>query len=268
MIVRSIKLAQAAQAARHTRVAQAALAQLNEPRQGKKAYRDADSLPQAARALLKQHRVEGLLRLQIDEQVTERPLRAYGSRPATVRVERSVRLHTQVDEAAVRAAERRLGWRVSATNHPPETLSLEQVVLAYRQEYLLERGFGRLKGKPLSLAPMYVQSDLPATGLIRLLSLGLRVLTLLEFRARQRLAESQQSLPGLHAGNPKRRTSRPTAEALLKAFQHIHLSVVTLGQRFHRHITPLSELQKHIFSLWDLSPTLYDQLGATLLEPT
>ncbi len=48
--------------------------------------------------------------------------------------------------------------------------------------------------------------------------------------------------------------------------QQIHLSVVTLGQQLHRHITPLSELQKHILSLWDLSPTLYDQLGATLLE--
>ncbi len=57
-------------------------------------------------------------------------------------------------------------------------------MLAYREEYLVERGFGRLKGKPL-----------------------------------------------------------------------------------HRHITPLSQLQKHIFSLWNLSPHLYDQLGALFLEP-
>jgi transposase len=270
VIVRSIKLAQAAQTALHARLAkaQAALAQLNEHRPGKIVYRDADSLQQAARAILKQHRVEGLLQLRIDEQVTERPLRAYGSRPATVRVERSVHLHTEVDEAAISAAERRLGWRVYASDHPQETLSLEQVVLAYREEYLVERGFGRLKGKPLSLSPMYVQSDQRATGLIRLLSLGLRVLTLLEFRARQRLAERQESLPGLYAGNPKRSTSRPTAEALLKAFQQIHLSVATFDQQFHCHITPLSELQKHILSLWDLSPILYDQLGATLLEPT
>ena len=270
VIVRSIKLAQAAQAALHARLAkaQAALAQLNEHRQGKKAYRDADSLQQAAHAILKQHRVEGLLRLQINEQITERPLCAYGSRPATVRVERSLHLHTEVDEAVVSAAEGRLGWRVYVTNHPLEALSLEQVVLAYREEYLVERSFGRLKGKPLSLSPMYVHSDQRATGLIRLLSLGLRVLTRLQFRVRQRLAESQESLPGLYAGDLKRSTSRPTAEALLKAFRQIHLSVVILGQQFHRHITPLSELQKHILSLWDLSPTLYDQLGATLLEPT
>ncbi len=46
------------------------------------------------------------------------------------------------------------------------------------------------------------------------------------------------------------------------------LSVVTVGQQLHRHVTPLSELQQRILSLWNLSPTIYDQLGTLLLEPT
>src|SRR5437016_1114855 len=73
-IVRSLKLAQAAQAALHTRLgkAQAALAQVNVHKQGKKVYRDADSLQQAAQAILKEHGVEGLIRLEIEEHVTER----------------------------------------------------------------------------------------------------------------------------------------------------------------------------------------------------
>jgi transposase len=268
-IVRSIKLAQAAQAALHARLgkAQAALAQVNAHKQGKKVYRDADSLQQAAQALLKEYRVEGLLRLTIEEHVTERAVRAYGTRPAAVRVERTLHLHSEVDEAAVSAATRRLGWRVYATNHPQQTLSLEQAVLAYREEYLVERGFGRLKGKPLSLSPMYVQSDQRATGLIHLLSLALRVLTLLEWRCRQRLADQHESLPGFYAGNPKRTTSRPTAEALLQAFQLIHLSVVMLGPQTHRHLTPLSQLQKRILCLLDVSPAIYDRLGADSPKP-
>ncbi len=145
--------------------AQAALTQMNAHKQGKKVYRDADALQQAAHAILKEHRVEGLLRLQIEEQVTERAVHAYGSHPASVRVERTLHLHSQVDEAAMSSATRRLGWRVYVTNHPNQTLTLEQAVLAYREEYLVERGFGRLKGKPLSLSPMYVQSDQRATGL-------------------------------------------------------------------------------------------------------
>ena len=120
--------------------AQAALPQLTVHKQGKPVYRDADSLQQAAQALLKAQQVQGLIRLQIDEQVEERRVRAYGTHPAAVRVERSFHLHSEVDQAAVSAATRRLGWRVYMTNHPEQTLSLEQAVLAYREEYLVERG--------------------------------------------------------------------------------------------------------------------------------
>ena len=270
VIVRSVKLAQAASATLHAHLskAQADLMQLNEHKQGKKVYRDADALQHAAQAICKHHQVEGLLRLRIEEQVSERAVRGYGSRQAEARVERRWHLHSEVDEAAVSDTTRRLGWRVYVTDHPQQTLSLEQTVLAYREEYLVERGFGRLKGKPLSLSPMYVQSDQRAIGLIHLLSLALRLLTLLEWRCRQRLAEQQESVSGLYAGNPKRTTSRPTAEALLQAFRLIHLSVVTLGQQIHRHITPLSEVQQRILALLGVSPTLYERLAAESLKPT
>jgi transposase len=51
---------------------------------------------------------------------------------------------------------RTLGWRVYVTNHPEATLSLPQAVTVYRQEYLVEHSFSRLKGHPLSLSPMYL----------------------------------------------------------------------------------------------------------------
>src|SRR6266567_2305730 len=84
LVVRSLKQAQAATAALQARLgkAQAALTQLTVHKQGKPVYRDADALQQAAQALLKAHQVQGLIRLQIDEQVGERPVRAYGTHPA------------------------------------------------------------------------------------------------------------------------------------------------------------------------------------------
>jgi len=124
-----------------------------------------------------------------------------------------------VDEEALESAVRRLGWRIYSTNQALEQLSLEQAVLAYRSEYLVERSFGRLKGRPLSLRPMYLQRDDHATGLIRLLSIALRVLTLLEFVVRRGLAAEETTLSGLYASNPKRETARPTAERLLAAFK-------------------------------------------------
>lgn len=270
LIVRSLQYAQASEAALRTRLAtaQAELAHLNERKQGKVRLADFPSLQAAAEALLKQHRVEGLLKLAVTERVAERRVRAYGERPARIEIERAVSLQAEVDEPAVQATVRWFGWRVYVTNHPHATLPLDQAVLAYREEYLVERGFGRLKGRPLSLTPMYLQSDARATGLIRLLSMGLRLLTLLEYPVRQCLAEQKAKLVGLYAGNPKRATARPTAEALLKAFKGIHLSVVTLQDQILRHVTPLSDLHQHILSLLDFPPDIYTRLVNEFPKPT
>jgi hypothetical protein len=46
----------------------------------------------------------------------------------------------------------------------------------------------------------------------------LRVLTLFEHVLRKNLHTSGESMSGLYAGNPKRQTSKPTTERLLKAF--------------------------------------------------
>ena len=71
--------------------------------------------------------------------------------PARPKFGRSTRCFAvQRDAAAIQAAERRLGWRVYGTNRPATALTLAQAVLAYRDEYLVERGFGRLKGRSLS----------------------------------------------------------------------------------------------------------------------
>jgi len=269
LIVRSFQHARASEKALRTRLtkAHAALLELNQHQHGKKLIEDAVSMQAAADQVLQHYRVVDLLTLKIVEQSTERHTRAYGERPARTALERTVTLQAEIDEPAVQATVRWFGWRVYATNQPQDTLPLEKAVLAYREEYLIERGFGRLKGKPLSLSPMYLQSDDRATGLIRLLSLGLRLLTLIEHQARQRLADLKEKLPGLYAGNPNRVTARPTAEALLQAFKGIYLSVVTLGEQVWFHVTSLSEVQKKILALLDFSVDIYIQLVSNFPKP-
>jgi len=269
LVVRSGQQAQAAAAALQARLvkAEVAIQGLNKRGRGKQRFTEVDSLRQAAEAILERYQVQGLLRLSYEEEVTQRPVRRYRNRPAMVREERQVTVTVRVDEEAVQAAGRRLGWRVYATNQPPEQLSLGQAVLAYRSEYIIGRGFGRLKGQPLSLTPMYLQRDDYATGLIRLLSIGLRVLTLLEFVVRHRLAAEKAQLVGLYAGNPKRATARPTAERLLEAFQEITLTIVQEPHQMRWHLTPLSELQKRILELLDFPLDIYTRLYADSVEP-
>jgi transposase len=269
LVIRSVQYAQAGEVALQARLtkAECALAELTQPKQGKRRLTALEPLQQAAEAIVKQYRVEVLLSFSYEEQVREWPVRRYRQRPTEVRVDRQVHLHVSRNEAAIEQAVAQLGWRVYATNQPADQLGLTQAVLAYRQEYLVEHGFGRLKGKPLSLSPMYLQDDDRATGLVRLLTIGLRVLTLLEFVVRRGLAQTQEKLTGLYAGNPKRATARPTAETLLDAFKEIHLTVVTIGQQVHRHLPPLSDLQQRILTQLGFSVDIYTNLAGNFSIP-
>jgi transposase len=262
LVVRSRQLARAGEAALRARLAkaQAAVTTLNDRGRGKKRFTALTALQAAVEAILTRYRVQGLLAVRYTEWVQERPLRRYGSRPAAVHVERHIRVAAGVDRRAVAVAVRRLGWRVYATNAPADQLSLPQAVLAYRSEYLIERSFGRLKGQPLSLTPMYLEREDHATGLIRLLTVGLRVLTLLEFAVRRRLAATGTQLAGLYAGNPKRATAQPTAERLLEAFQELTLTIIRQGPHRHCHLTALSAVHRRIIALLELPMDIYTRL--------
>jgi transposase len=114
---------------------------------------------------------------------------------------------------------------------------------------------------------MYVQRDDSATGLMRLLSIALRVLRLLEFVVGRQLAAAGVTLTGLYAGNAKRETARPTAERLLKAFQEGTLTVVEGSHRVYRSLTALSPIQERILELLGFSSRVYTRLCTVSHEP-
>ncbi len=197
LLVRSQAAARAAEAALRIRLGQAqtAVADLAARRQGKPILADRAAVEQAVADTLAHFRVEGLLRVTVSEQMTEQPVRAYRDRPATVRIQRHFTISSEVEPDVLANTIEQLGWRVYATNQGTEGLALPQAVEAYRDEYVVERNFGRLKGRPLSLSPMYVERDDHATGLVRLLSLALRILSLMEFVVRRQLALEGAALP-------------------------------------------------------------------------
>jgi transposase len=269
LVVRSLQQVRAAQTRLQKRLekAKAAVEALNERGRGKQRYADTAALHQAAQALIAAHQVEGLLTLNFEETVRRRQVRRYRDRPTRMVEEREPSVTVTIDEKAVQKLMRQKGWRVYATNAPAEELPLSQAILAYRNQYIVERGCGRLKGRPLSLTPMYLERDDHATGLIRLVSIGLRVLTLLEFLVRRRLAQEGGQLAGLYAGNPKRSTARPTAERILEAFKDLTLTLIAEPHRSFRHLTPLSDLQQRILTLLDLPPDIYTRLCANSSKP-
>ncbi len=134
LIVRSLKQAHAAETTLRDRLmkAQKALEALNERGRGKRRFPDRDTLRQAAEAVVAQYGVQGLVCMDYEEEVRERPVRRCGGRSARLIQEREVRLTVAVDDQALAKAIRRLGWRVYVTNAPVERLSLERAIWAYR----------------------------------------------------------------------------------------------------------------------------------------
>jgi transposase len=165
------------------------------------------------------------------------------------------------------AAVRQLGWRVYVTTQPPDQLPLQEAVLAYRSEYLVERAMGRMKGWSVSLTAMYLERDDHVTGLICLLSLRLRVLTRLEFGVLQRLATAKTTLAGLYVGSPTRATPHLTAEHVLEAFQGLMLTIIQEGRRRRRHLTPLACLHQRLLGLLDFSADTYTRLCTDPRKP-
>jgi transposase len=231
------------------------------PGRGKRQWEDGEALQRAAEAILKKHRVEGLLEVHCRQEMERRTVRQYRERPA--RTEEQVRYVLQVTrhQAAIRAARRLMGWRLYVTNAPTEELPLREAVWAYRGAPYIERDFRRLKGHPLGIRPLYVRREDHAKGMVRLLSLALRVLTLVEHVVRRGLQAVGETLSGLYAANPKRQTERPTTERLLKAFRGVTLTIVQLPDQTICHITPLSALQRRILALLGLPAATYENLA-------
>ena len=124
-----------------------------------------------------------------------------------------------------------------------------------------------MKGRPLSLAPMYVERDDHATGLVRLLTIALRVLSLAEFVMRRHLARTGERIAGLYVGNPQCVTERPSTEQILGAFQEITLTVLIEPQPTRRHVTTLSALQHRLLALLELQSDIYTRLSSDSAEP-
>ena len=153
------------------------------------------------------------------------------------------------------------GWRLYATNAPAERLDLNAALACYREEWQPERGFHRLKGAALAIRPLLLRSDQRIAGLLRLLVIALRALTLLEFVARRQLSQQTEPLQGLYAGNPKRAAPRPTAERLLRAFADITCYCTADDHTTAYQVTPLSSLQRRILALLGLPETIYTSLA-------
>lgn len=122
----------------------------------------------------------------------------------------------------------------------------------------MERHFHLFNDAPVGIEPIYVRRNDQIKGLVRLLSLCVRLLTLIEIVARRNLAQRGEKLSGLYEGNPKQQTDQPTATRLLKGFCYISRVQLNVHGQSIRCLTPLSALQRNILSILELTGSIYE----------
>lgn len=240
---------------------------------GRRQIHKEEQLHQRAEAILKKYEVTGLLTYQFErqsqmaEKLVGRGRKGPNRQPQLVEVDVRYQITavSRVPEA-IAAAQAQLGWRAYVTNAPSTCLSLERAVLAYRNEFLVERIFARFKGNRLAIAPMFVKRDDQVKGLINLLSLAVRLLTLLEFVVRRTLQARERALTGLFVDSPNHSTKTPTAERLLQAFRPIKLITVYLADQTVWLLQGFSSLHQEIINLLGLPADLYQKMAKTIIH--
>jgi transposase len=265
-LVRSQAYAQAQEAALERRLGRAtqALRELTVRKQGKKPLVHAE-LMEAAQAIVTREGVNGLLSHTVRAMTATRPVRAYRGRPRRQETEVFFEIDVCRAETRIQEKKREMGWQVYGTN--ALTMTLAQAVWAYRGQYRIEDDWARLKGRSLGLTPLYLQDEERIQGLVYLLSLALRILTLLEWVVRERLHNEGAKLQGIYAGQPGRQTARPSAELLLRVMKTISVSVVEVNGQTHAMLSPLSEVQTRLLELWGLPPDMYEKVARGFPEP-
>jgi transposase len=153
---------------------------------------------------------------------------------------------------------------VQVTNLPKERVSIQACVLLYNGGWSLERDFHVLKDVPLGIRPFFVREEEQIIGLTRLLTIALRLLTLFEMTVRASLAKTGEELTGLYEGQPKRKTSRPTATRMLNAVTRmgVTLTHMIVNETSCWYMSALPPLLLRVLSLVGLSSTIYTNIAA------
>ena len=170
-------------------------------------------LERAVAAVLAEHEVTELLEVTWTREETSRTRyvgRGRGGPDRPRKTEWTIRYQitgVQRNEPTIQERVARMGWRALVTNVPAERLSLSDSVAAYRGGWCLERDFHLVKDRPLGISPLYVRRDDQVVGLVRLVTLALRVLTLFEILVRHGQEQQGEKLPVWalsHAATPAR----------------------------------------------------------------
>lgn len=199
------------------------------PKQGSRQFYEEPPLIEAINKIMDKYEVKSFLTVSYE-------IESYKNKNRYV-----IRVEQNIDE--IEKQKRFCGWRLMVTNTSKEQFSFSQAILSYRQEWTLERCFRILKKSHLGISALYVRKEERLKGLTRLLSIGVRLITILENSICECLKKKQETVKGLDVAHPNKQTKTPTALSIFNKFcrEKITLSRVDLEDKTYWRMTKICD---------------------------
>jgi len=151
------------------------------------------------------------------------------------------------DESAFVKAQSQCGYYPLLTNKPSDQLSIEEAMLAHKNQYKCEHTFRRAKG-PYSIEPIYLHTPERIESFLFLFKIALQILVLIERTARKNIDNRDRGLDGFMPN--KKDVRNPRSEFMLKEFEDIVQGKMQMPDGKHYgFVSQLNELQKDILSI-------------------
>jgi transposase len=165
-------------------------------------------------------------------------------------------VHHEYDKNAFEKALSQCGYYPLLTNKPSDQLSIEEAMLAYKNQYKCEHTFRRAKG-PYSIEPIYLHTPERIEAFLFLFKIALQILVLIERTARKNINNRDRGLDGFM---PNRKDVRnPRSEFMLKEFEDIVKGEMQLPDgKNYGFVSELKDLQKDILSILGVPLYYYD----------
>lgn len=221
-----------------------------------------DTIDRACAAILKKYKTKDLFEytLSNDPVVTyknKKRGRPSASKPVgKVAVEQDrFRIDLRFDESAFDRALNQAGYYPLVTNKPPSRLSVEEAMVAHKNQYKVEHTYRRSKSG-YQLEPIYLHTPERIEAYLFLFKIALQVVVLIERTTRKNIDKRDK---GLNDFMPNQKDYRsPKAEYLLQKFEHVVSGSVSFPDgNEYGFISELTPLQSDILSLLDVPEHCY-----------
>jgi transposase len=164
-------------------------------------------------------------------------------------------LQLLLNEKAVEDARYRAGYYPLVTNKPAEALSIQEAMIAHKNQYKVEHTYRRSKTN-LSLEPIYLQTPERIEAYLFLFKIALQIIVLMERTARNNIRSRNQGLDDFMPNKKDYRT--PKAEYLLQKFEHVVSGQVPLPDgKSYGFVSELSKLQNDILDILGVPAKCY-----------